>query len=166
MPLITAQTYIRSKLDKLSIPGPAGVEPLNAFVIPPDPYLESAPAAYVWPSRGTEKRQALPRNVAGANGAWKTIAQSMDVWLTWFGADTDPYADNAFPAIVDAVMNVLRTAPDPAQVTDPNTNAVTWLSGIGEDMDWHLGGVRSLEDQRWLRFDALVTVPFTEWIQA
>lgn len=166
MPLVTAQNHIKGLLQGLPIPGPNGVEPLNAFITPPDPYNESAPAAYIWATRGNERRQAVPRNVAGANGGWKTVKQALDVYLVWFGEDTDPDADTAFPSVVDAVLNALRISPDPARVTDPDSGLEVQLVAIGEDLDWQLGNVRAVADERYLRYDALVHVPFTEFIQA
>ncbi|GAA4626880.1 hypothetical protein GCM10023196_036930 [Actinoallomurus vinaceus] len=166
MPLVTAQNHIKGLLDALSVPGPSGIEPLHAFITPPDPYTESAPAAYIWPARGTEARQSLPRNRGGVNGAWKTVKQDIEVYLVWFGSDSDPDADSAFPSIVDAVLNALRTSPDPAIVTDPDSGMTVELCGVGEDMSWQLGPVRSVADERYLRYDALVRVPFSEFIQA
>jgi hypothetical protein len=167
MPLVTAQLYIQGLINGLVIPGPANTGVLQAFITPPDPNFDSAPAAYIWPSKGDEHRQSVPRNIGpGTRAGWKTVDQQFDIWLAWFGEDTDPQADIAFPSIVDSVMFTLRTSPDPAPVVDPDTGAVSWMVGVGERMSWDFAGVRSVADQRYLRYSALVHVPFSEFIQA
>lgn len=167
MPLVTVQNWIKGQLDGLIIPGPANVGVLEAFITPPDPKEDGRPAAYIWPSNGHENRQSMPRNTGpGTPAGWKNVKPNIDVYLTWFDDTSEPYADNAFPSIVDAVMAALRVVPDPAEVVDPNSGLVCWLSGVGEEMDWQNLGVATTADQRWARYDALVRVPFTEFIQA
>lgn len=167
MPLVTAQLYLQGLLNQMVVPGPANPGTLEAFITPPDPKEDINPAAYIWPTRGTEKRQSVPRNIGpGTRAGWKTIDHAFDIWLVWFGEDTDPFADTAFPSIIDAVMNQLRTSADPASVTDPSTLAVSWLTGVGERLNWELAGVRSVADERWLRYSAVVHLDFYEFIQA
>jgi hypothetical protein len=167
MSLVTVQTWIKQQLDGLVLPGPAGVQPLEAVITPPDPNEDPQPVAYIWPTGGREHRQAVPRNTGpGTAAGWKNFEPNIDIYLTWFNNQDDPYADVAFPSVVDAVMNALRTSPDPAEMVDPNTGAVSWLAGVGEDMDWSNLGVNAVNDQRWLRYDALIRVSFTEFISA
>lgn len=167
MSIVTVQTWIRDQLNGLIIPGPAGIEPLEAFITPPDPNEEPPPAAYIWPSNGSEDRQAVPRNTGpGTPAGWKNFRPRMDVYLTWFNSDSDPYSDIAFPSVVDAVLHRLRTSPDPAEAVDPNTGEVSWLMGVGEEMSWQNLGVTATADQRWNRYDALIQVPFLESITA
>lgn len=167
MPIVTVQTWIKQMLDQLIIPGPAGIGPLEAFITPPDPRDSPPPAAYIWPSDGTERRQTIPRNTGpGTASGWKEISPSIEVYLTWFNTAEDPNVDNAFPSVIDAVMQALRTSPDPAEVIDPNSGLVCHLVGVGEHMTWSSVGVTSTSDQRWLRYDAVILVPFIELIQA
>lgn len=167
MPLVTVQTWIKQQLDGLIIPGPANVGALEAFITPPDPREDPPPAAYIWPANGNEKRQSIPRNTGpGTPAGWKNYKPNIQIYLTWFNSADDPYADVAFPGVVDVVMHALRTSPDPAQVVDPNTGETSWLAGVGEDMDWTNLGVTATTDERWLRYDALVHVPFTEFLNA
>lgn len=167
MPLVNAQTYIQSLINGLVVPGPANTGTLEAFVTPPDPNYDTTPAAYIWPTRGTEKRQAFPRNIGpGTRAGWKQDDHELDIWVAWFGEDTDPYADTAFPSIIDSIMFTLRTSPDPGLVTDPDTGVESWMVGVGENLTWEMAGVRSVEDQRWLRYSALVHCPFAEFFQA
>lgn len=167
MSIVTVQNWIRSQLNGLIIPGPAGVEPLEAVITPPDPNDEPQPMAYIWPSNGTENRQSMPRNSGpGTPAAWKNFHPSIDVYLTWFVSSDDPHADNAFPSVVDAILHALRYSPDPARVQDPNTGEVSWLGGVGEEMSWTNLGITATNDQRWNRMDALIRVPFIEYINA
>lgn len=167
MSLVTVQTWIKTRLDGLVIPGPADVGALEAFITPPDPRDDPPPAAYIWPANGSETRQSFPRNTGpGTPAGWKNSRPNMQVYLTWFDSAGDPYADNAFPSVIDAVMHALRTSPDPAEVTDPNTGEVSWLAGVGEEMSWQGLGITAVADQRWLRYDAMITVPFIEFINA
>lgn len=167
MPLVTVQTYIKSLLDGLIIPGPAGIGPLEAFIQPPDPNEGPQPAAYIWASGGREFRQAMPRNTGpGTPAGWKNVHPDIEIYLTWFDYADEPYVDTAFSAVIDTIMQRLRTSPDPATVTDPNSGLVCELAGVGEDMTWQALSVSSTADQRWLRFDALLLVPFTEFIVA
>ncbi len=168
MPLVTVQTYIKSLLNGLIVPGPAGIGPLEAFIQPPDPNDDTIrPAAYIWASGGREVRQSMPRNTGpGTPAGWKDVYPDVEIYLVWFDSDEDPYADTAFHSVIDAVMQVLRTSPDPAQVVDPNSGLVCELAGVGEHMTWQALSVTSTADQRWLRFDALLLVPYIEFIQA
>lgn len=167
MSIVTVQNWIKQQLNGLIIPGPAGVQPLEAVITPPDPNEEPQPIAYIWPSSGSENRQSVPRNSGpGTPAGWKNFRPAIDVYLTWFVANDDPYADNAFPSVVDAILHALRTSPDPAKQVDPNTGEVSWLMGVGEDMSWTSFGITAVIDQRWNRMDALIRVPFLESIQA
>lgn len=167
MPIVTVQTWIKAQLDGLIVPGSANVGPLEAFITPPDPNEGPQPAAYIWPSDGHEKRQTMPRNTGpGTPAGWKEVRPNIDVYLTWFNSADDPYADVAFPSVIDAIMQKLRTSPDPAEVVDPDSGLVCHLVGVGEEMSWQALSVTATRDQRMLRYDALILVPFLELIQA
>ena len=167
MSIVTVQTWFQSQLNGLAIPGPADMDRLEAVITPPDPNEEPQPMAYIWPSNGSEDRQAMPRNTGPNTPAgWKNFRPRMDVYLTWFNSPDDPYSDTAFPTVVDAVLRALRTSPDPAEAVDPNTGEVSWLMGVGEEMSWQNLGVTATADQRYLRYDALVQASFLESIKA
>jgi hypothetical protein len=167
MPLVNAQLYVQSILDGLVIPGPANPGTLEALITPPDPNVETTPIAYIWPTRGEEHRQSVPRNIGpGTRAAWKEDKHSVDIYLVWFGEDTDPYSDVTFPSIMDAVLKALRESPDPASFTDPNTALQSWMVGVGEQITWETAALRSTADQRWMRYSALILCPFTEMFQA
>jgi hypothetical protein len=169
MPVNTVHLAIKSILDGLIVPGKAGV--LHCYITPVDPREDPDPAIYIWPSRGHEHRQSVPRASPGYQPAtqsgWKEIEHTIDGFLTWFGEDSDSQADSTFPAVVDAVLQALRNADDPMYaVTDPLTGQQSDLAGIGEKLEYEIGPVRTVADQRYLRYDALITIQFCEWFQS
>lgn len=169
MPVNTVHNAIKGILDNLILPGEAGT--LHCFITPPDPRDDPEPAIYVWAARGPERRQSVPRASPGyqplTQSGWKEIDHTVDGFLTWFGEDSQRNADSNFPAIVDATMQALRNAPDPMYaVTDPLTGQQSNLTGIGEKLEYEIGPVRATADQRYLRYDALITIHLFEFFQA
>lgn len=167
MPLAGAMLFVQGLLDGLPMPG--GSPRLAAWITPddPDPDPAERPAAYIWPLPGDEKRLTVPRNTGpGTPAGWKTLCHDIGIYLIWFGSDADPDADTAYPGYLDALMDALRTAwPMPAFITDPNTGEVTQVVNAGEDMHYDSPPPRSVADQRYLRYEALIHVPVTEQIQ-
>lgn len=170
MPINSAQVYLQSLLDGLPLPG--SIPNLAAFITPPDPNEEAdVPAAYIWPSTGDESRDSsrvgtVPRNTGpGTPSGWKNIAHTLDIWVVYFGQDDDPAADTLFTGIVDAIMLALRTSPERPLVTDPYTEQQSWLLDIGEKMSYRID-LRALSDQAYNRYDAQITVPLVEALQA
>ena len=71
-----------------------------------------------------------------------------------------------FPAIVDTVMLALRySLPNPAEFTDPSTNLTSTIYNVGESMRYRTG-VEATADERWLRYDALISCPIWEILNA
>lgn len=180
MPINSVQVYIQNLLDGLIMPSSAGQ--LRAYITPPDPNEEAEiPTAYIWPSDGDESRDpakggTVPRNPGFnsevttlaqliAESGYKTIEHHMDVYLVWFGQDDDPNSDTWFPGMVDAIMFALRTSPDPAPAQDPYTGQVTTLLDVGENMGYRIT-LRGLADQRYNRYDALITLELLEMLQS
>lgn len=157
--------HAKTLLDGLAIPGQTTA--LTAFVAPPPVNDDQAgpPAVYVWAADGTEGRQAVPRGTAPAAG-WKTTQHILSLWVTWFDAADAADADVAFPAVMDAILQALRSSADPAEVTDPLTSAASNLVDLGEDMTWTYVPPQALADQRWLRYDAEIKTTVTEEFQA
>jgi len=90
----------------------------------------------------------------------------MDIYLTWFSANSGRQADPAFPAMVDAIMLALRTSqPNPASITDPNTEVTSTIYNVGEKMNYRTG-IESTADERWLRYDALIVCDIWEVFNA
>lgn len=146
---------------------------LEAFIAPPNPNTEARdPAAYIWGSRGTETRLTVPRAQPGvlASGGNKTIVHEVDIWLVWFGQADVANVDTQFPAVIDAVCACLRNTKlldaVTIQAVDPVTGQVSDLLNIGEALNWEYAPVKVTADQRYLRYDALITCEVVEIIQA
>jgi hypothetical protein len=163
MGLVTTQTFLYYILNDL--PMPYGRPSGKAYILPPDPRVQAKiPAIYVWPSDGDENRSSelggtVPRNTGpGSPSGTKGIMHRMDVYLTWFSAESGKSQDPVFPGMVDAVMTALRySLPNPYPVTDPNTEQGSTIYNVGEQMTYRTG-VESTQDERQKRFDALITV--------
>lgn len=169
MGINTVQWYLKSILDQVALPLNLGN--LDAFIQPPNPGDGTEPGIYIWGSRGDEARATLPRAAPGdlSTGGQKILNHDVDAWIIWLGPAVDPQADVLFPAIVDTVMAVLRNVPilDRAQyATDPVTGALSQLLNVGEHMSWEYAPVRAVSDQRYLRYDARITINIEERIQA
>jgi hypothetical protein len=157
-------------LQGLPLPGPAGARgPLQCYITPPDPGNLTVPTCYIWPIGGEEKRLTPPR-AGGPNvqiPGWKHIIHRMPLFLAYVGIASDPTADTNFPAVIDAVMAALRPSADEVQITDPVTGQISsLLLGIGEEMAYEYGVVRTLADQRLLRYDARLTITVNEYFQS
>jgi hypothetical protein len=154
---------MQSILDGLEMPysKPAA----KAFITPPDPRVQAKiPAIYIWPSDGDENRSAelggtVPRNTGpGTTAGTKGIMHRIDIYLTWFAANSGKQQDPIFSGMVDAVMYALRTCiPNPLQYQDPNSKLWSTIYNIGETMTYRTG-VESTADERYKRYDALITV--------
>lgn len=165
------QTFLLSLLDNLEMP--YGRPSAKAYITPPDPRVQAKiPAIYIWPSDGDENRSpdlggTVPRNT-GPNTAsgTKGIHHRFDIYLTWFSAESGRPQDPVFPGMVDAVMMALRySQPNPAYLTDPNTNITSTVYNIGEEQTYRTG-VESTADERQKRYDCLINLPVWELITA
>lgn len=170
MPLNSVSEYVLGLLNGLPLPGPAGEGgALQCFITPPDPGTLTVPTAYLWPGTGAETRLTPPR-AGGPNvvkPGWKKIAHQLQLWISWVGSGDDPSADTNFPAVVDAIMAALRPSADEVTVTDPITGVITSvILGVGEQMTYDVAVVHALEDQRYLRYDARLTLPVSEYFQS
>ena len=171
MSLVTVQSFILSLLDDL--PMPYGKPNADAYITPPDPRVQAkVPAIYIWPSDGDESRASdkggtINRNTGiGTSSGFKGMLHRMDVYITWFSTGGGTQQDPIFPAMVDAVMNALRfSQPNPAVVTDPNTNLSWTIYNVGEEMTYRTG-MASTADERQKRYDALITVSVWEIVNA
>ena len=170
MPVNSASQYVLGLLDGLTLPGAAGEQGnLAAYVTPPDPGELATATVYIWPATGEETRVSSPRATApgAVTPGWKKQLHHVELFLAWIGAGDDPAADLSFPAVIDAVMAALRGSPDPAEVTDPVTGAPSSLMiDLGETMTYDYSVLHTLEDQRYLRYDARLLLTLTEYFQA
>ena len=171
MSLVTVQSFLLSILDGLAMP--YSLNPANAYITPPDPRTKaSTPAIYIWPSDGQENRSGelggtIPRNKGpGTASGTKGLLHQMDIYVTWFGPQKGTQSDDTFPAIVDTIMQALRTSqPNPDGVQDPNTGVWGTIYNVGEQIRYRVG-VESTADQRMLRYDSLLQVSVWEIINA
>lgn len=183
--IASVQQYIQSLLQGLIWPAAmTGLPPLAAYITPPDPNVQSEiPAAYIWMQRGRESRDTdrlrtgtVPRAATpGAPSGTKAEEYTIPVYLVWMMSAEDPDADNLFPGMVWAVMKMLRGgsytadgisfSESPKLLTDPWDGEQSWLIDLGEDMTWDTD-FRALEDQRFLRYDAVVDCSVSEVIAA
>ncbi len=168
---MTVQSFLLSLLNNLEMP--YNVPAARAYITPPDPRVQAKiPAIYIWPSDGTENRSnelggTIPRNT-GPNtpSGTKGLLHQMDVYITWFSSNSGQQADPKFPAIVDTVMLALRfSQPNPAYLTDPATNLTSTVYNVGENQHYRIG-IESTDDERWLRYDALIQCSIWEIINA
>ena len=171
MPIVVTQQFLLSLLNGLEMP--YGLPAAKAYITPPDPRVQAkVPAIYIWPSDGTENRSqelggTVPRNT-GPNtpSGTKGLLHQMDVYITWFSSNSGTQADPKFPAIVDTVMLALRySQPNPVEITDPSTNLTSTIYNVGESIRYRTG-VEATNDERWLRYDALLQVSVWEIINA
>jgi hypothetical protein len=163
VPINTVQVYVKTLLNGLAWPI-ANLPALQCQITPPDPNVEAnIPQAYVWPARGRENRNpknggTIPRATSDTSpSGLKTQQHRLEVFLVWWGQDDDVDADTLFPGMVDAVMDALRVSADPTPVlTDPWTSRQSYLIDVGEAMDYEIT-IRAVADQRYNRYDALIT---------
>jgi hypothetical protein len=176
VPINSTLAYLKSLLDGLAMPG--GAPNLRAFITPPSPddNPEGTPTAYIWPASGEESRnterggtvpRALTKPVPGANpnSGTKPIDHMVHVYVIWDQANDDELADSLFPGMLDAIGWQLRVSTDPVVVVDSFDGTISQLIDVGETIPYQIT-VRYLEDQRYLRYDALLPLPVMELIQS
>ena len=169
MPLVAAQTYVASILQEMVPPGATGIrKPISALITPKDPDVnpDGVARCYVWPATGPEKRLAMPRNTGpGTPAAWKSIDHRLSVFLIWMDNPNDQNADVNFPLFIDYVMFILRTSPNEAQWQEAETGVISHFLNLGEDMSYDFVPPRTLEGQKFRRYDARVSCTLHEEFQ-
>lgn len=169
MPVVSAQSYVQSILQNMVPPGRTGLKsPVNALITPLDPDVnpDGIARCYVWPAEGTEKRLAMPRNSGmGTPAGWKEMPHQLSVFLIWMDNPNDKNADVNFPLLIDWVMDILRTSPNPAQWTDPETGLASNFVNLGEIQKYDFVPPRTLEPQAHRRYDARITCTLWELFQ-
>lgn len=169
--IVTISAFLLSILDQLQLP--YGIPAAQAYITPPDPRVQAKiPAIYIWPSDGLENRSAelggtIPRNTGpGTPSGTKGLQHNFDIYVTWTSVLSGKQADPRFPGIVDTVMEALRTClPNPAQFTDPATLQTSSIYNVGEQLRFRIG-IEGLADERMHRYDALISCPVWEIINA
>ncbi len=118
-----------------------------------------APQIYIWGGRIKEDRLTLPRPSGN-----KFLRHQVDVYPTLAMANDDPNLDTAFPALLDAIMETLRTTPIGIVITDPVTGGTSQLQNVGEEMSVDYATPQALADQAMLLFNGLITVIVDEFV--
>jgi hypothetical protein len=170
MPIVSAQSYTASLLANMVPPGATGIRgPVQALITPLDPDVnpDGIGRCYVWPASGPENRRAMPRNTGtGTPAGWKNLRHAVEIFLMWIDPDPDdPDVDVNFPLFIDWVMDILRTSPNPAQWTDPETGLVSTFANVGEEMSYDFVPPRTLEAQTLKRYDARIRCTLLELFQ-
>ena len=170
MPIVSAQSYCASLLQGMTPPGDTGIRgPVSALITPKDPDVQEDGVArvYVWPASGPEKRRAMPRNTGqGTPAGWKDLLHELQVFLMWMDPDPDdPNVDVNFPLLIDWVMDIIRTSPNPAVWTDPESGIVSNVANFGEVMSYDFVPPRTLEPQTIKRYDARIRCSLLELFQ-
>jgi hypothetical protein len=138
------------------------LEPAKAFIAPPiagDADLRT-PQIYVWITGYQERRLTAGGSPRGAG--LKHGQHKVDLFAFFIDAIDADDADTAFPVFVDGLMDAFRRVPIPLDVTDQVTGITTGLIMIGEDFEVRNDAVRSLADQRYVRYLTQVTVEVYE----
>ena len=163
MGIASVTQAVKAILDGLAMPG--GLPGMDAYINAPDPNVQTTiPTAYVWPTAFETSRDTLPRNLgpySQAGAGFKAKQHSTDVFIVWMDGGSEDDADTIFPGIVDAAVAALETASMPALITDPYTGVVTELVNLGEVIRGRIVA-SALEDERFLRYDALLQLPAQE----
>ncbi len=174
MPIVSAMLYTASLLKGMVPPGATGIrQPIDSMITPetPDVNPDGIARCYVWPATGPEKRRAMPRvkNIAdqqAGQAGWKQIMHDLRIFLVWMDDPNDQNADVNFPLFIDWVMNVLRTSPNAAQFTDPDTGIPSNFANLGEVQSYDFVPPRYLEADMMRRYDAQVRCSLLELFQS
>ena len=163
MPLNSVQLYVKGILDGQPSPELPAAE---VFISPPNPGDATVPQIYVWGGQLHEERDAFPRAQGIGTGGRKWLHWTVSIWV-YYPDNADAYnIDTAFPTLLDAVLETLRSTPLPAALTDSMTSWPSNVIYIGEDIRMQYGTPRATEDQRLIWQSALITAAVDEMIQA
>jgi hypothetical protein len=184
MSICSVQGYVQGLLRDLPWPpAMAGLAPLECYVKPPDPDVQSSiPTSYVWMRNGRESRDTdklrsgtVPRiEIPGGPSGTKAVDYRIPIFLVWEMDTADPDAASLFPGMMWQIMKALRGATyaagaqlskTPVLLTDPWDGEQSWLIDLGEDFSWD-SDFHALEPQRTLRFDGVIDCSVSEAIAA
>lgn len=125
MGVVSSQQYVKGLLDNLAVPGVA--VPMDVNVTPPVLQDMDGPHGYITGAKVNARRQTAPRvqYLGAANtGAYKMYPWAVSIYLVYeTNADNNPTIDIEFPAILDAVIDVVETARMPQ-----------WIDALGNQV--------------------------------
>lgn len=159
MSLNSVQQYVKSILDGLALP--TYQAPLRAYIAPPVPDQQVEPRCYIWGARFQEARQTAPRGPA-----FKKVTYDLDLYCFVIDDPNSPGVDSRFPVLIDTVQQALRVTTMPIVITDSVTGVSSQVLSVGERFEVRYDTERTLADQRYVRFLALITAYIEEAITA
>jgi hypothetical protein len=154
--LNSVQSYVKSLVDGIPAPNRAFPD-TKAYIQPPVPGDLGTPSVFVWGATFNEQRQAGKRGQG-----YKEANYRVHVWLMYVVEIDNPDKDYVFPLFIDIVLAQLRGTALAVPITDPITAIGTQLLSIGEKMEVQYAVPRTLEDQRYLLYSALVITNLKE----
>jgi hypothetical protein len=167
MPLNSVQLYVQSLLDGLVVPGEA--QPLKAYVTPPVIDKLNGPRAYVWGGRLRGERQTAPRGPA-----FKHLAWTIDVYVSYLTPPGGALADQQFPLIVDAIMAATWAAKIPLMIDSQGQPVINPLEpppgasqilNIGEQFELEYPPERNAASLRLLYYTCRLGLDIYEVVQ-
>lgn len=179
MTLNACQLYLQQNVfNGVICPLPPFTQPIQAFIQPPVPgtIAIDQPQVYIWGATWRDMRIAIPRagvpgNVQGTPpgpAGLKQKVYNMQLYivaLTPAQGPNVPYPDSAFALVINAVENAMYTAVMPQDLTDPTTKQQSQMLNLGEEIVGDYDVPRTLQDQRYLRYECRLTVTLTEIYQ-
>jgi len=169
--LNSMQMYMKEILNGLSLPNQS--QTLTAYVAPPVPGVLTGPTVYIWGAEWDDKRQSFPRignavmpSPSNAVSGFRVINWSMYLYVYQQLLSNDPNADQSFPLVVDAIVNLLHTTPCPTYATDPTTGVQTEILAIGEHIHAQLAPVQDVGNQGFVLYDAMIVCDVREKVNA
>lgn len=172
MPLYSVQQYIRGLLDDL--PVNATGQTLSAQITPPVRQNLNGPKAFVWGGHLQVERQAGPRGKTPAQSGFKSLNWEISVWVHYLTNPNSPSSDEAFPQLLDTVMQAIWSSPvnlfidqngvPTGQTVNSPTASQLWNVGEGFRMDYD--EVHTVQSQRMLYYTAHLLFEVGEKVQA
>lgn len=151
--LAAVEAFVLGQLQGIESPPYA---PAQAWITPlPIGDAGTAPQLFIGTSGYSERRRSNPRGTTGGtNAGIKTGSLTVKISCLAVWNNTDPQNDTAFKNLLGSIMDALRNAPMPAQLTDPVTEIPIQLQNLGEKIAITIDIVRALSNQQLYRWYA------------
>lgn len=148
------QQYVANILDGVTAPD---FDACAVYIAPPQAAAAASPCIFVWGFRDHETRRTFPRGKG-----FRTVEYSLYLWVKAFIEGGSPRESVAFPLLLDAIKQVLRVTPLGAAITDPDTEQVSTIQSIGEDMQTDFPGPRDVTPQGVRLYEASINAMVIE----
>jgi hypothetical protein len=172
MSVNAVQQYMLGLLDGLAVPGQG--KPMDFYVTPPALQDMDGPHGYITGARVSAKRQTAPRQKylgSTSTAGYKTYPWKVEIYLVYeTAANNNPTADVEFPAILDAVIDVVELTQMPQWIDSNGVPVPTntpipggsQIDAIGESWTLDFPPERTPATLRMLWYVALLTVDVLE----